>query len=90
MKTISFKVSEKEYEELKQVKHSPWKHFFLSSVSCPYCGNLFLFSTGKKLLTQQIGGELLSDTKFGDWPYIRRMKEKKYDIDIIATGEKIK
>ena len=77
MKTISFKISEEEYKELKEIKNSFWKHFFLSSVSCPYCGQLFLFSTGKKLIKQQMSGNIIKDERYGDWPYIRERKDKK-------------
>lgn len=84
MKTISFKINDEEYNELKKVKQSPWCHFFLSSVSCPYCGNPFLFTTGKKLIYQQINHCICEDENIGKWPYLKKLDEDKYDIDIIA------
>ena len=86
MKTISFAVSDKEYDEIKKIKDSSWRIFLVSGVTtCPYCGNMFSITTGQTLSYQLSHGGAKQDSNFGDWPYIRnRKKQETYDIDIVA------
>ena len=80
MKTISFKIKDKEYEELKKNKDRTWYNFFLGTIQCPYCGQLFLSETGWKLKKESIDGKSLSN-----WPFMQKREREHIDDDLIES-----